>query len=595
MTQIKNLENGNQKGKVTIVEVEKNGKTEIDIDRESKIVFKCNQCSHRFSPIVVKPGDWVVLVYDRALDRIVPIVTDSEHYLQAKMSYFKTRKKINITKKEMVIIGSITVIVAIIVSILLPSIINSFTYQCRFCEGGIAIKARGTVKGNVSIPLKMWFRPVIRLDDGAFADSFGLTSVTIPNSVTSIGKMAFSGCWGLTSIEIPNGVTSIGEMAFDGCAGLTSVTIPNSVTSIGNYAFSNCFKLKSMTIPNSITSIGHYTFNDCHSLTSIEIPNSVTNIGGYAFEGCRSLTSVEIPNSITNIEIYAFSGCDALTSITIPNSVTNIGEYAFYKCNIKEIHFTGNIKDWCTIHRGQNSLSPSYDLYIGDNLVTNLEIPTSFTNIGNEAFEGCTSLTSITFPDGITEIGPNTFRGCTNLKKLNIPESVVEINHGAFQGCTNLKSVTIQGINPHIGDSAFQGCTNLEHVKINCEESVRSVSTSFADCPLLLRNSKLNELNDWINWLILQRFGYIGSRSDVTYGSADFYCGRDENKFYIEGSFYTIISYDILSSTKIRMEVVDDEMLRNVGAYLVYPVVVDCEEGELTIRIHGRSFVYHNY
>jgi len=117
MTQIKNPENGNQKGTVTIVgyserffmnaappvhimkdlleigKVEKNGKIELDIDKESRIVFKCNQCSCRFSPIVVKPGDWVVLIYDQAMDCIVSVVTDSEHYLQAKLIYRETQKQ----------------------------------------------------------------------------------------------------------------------------------------------------------------------------------------------------------------------------------------------------------------------------------------------------------------------------------------------------------------------------------------------------------------------------------------------------------------------------------------------------------------------
>ena len=127
---------------------------------------------------------------------------------------------------------------------------------------------------------------------------------------------AFYNCSGLKSITIPNSVTSIGNYAFDGCTGLASITIPNSVTSIGQYAFRDCSGLTSITIPNSVTSIGNNTFQFCTGLTSIEIPNSVTSIGYYAFGGCTGLTSVVIPNSVTSIGNYAFFNCDGLKSVT---------------------------------------------------------------------------------------------------------------------------------------------------------------------------------------------------------------------------------------------------------------------------------------
>ncbi|MBQ5779187.1 MAG: leucine-rich repeat protein [Paludibacteraceae bacterium] len=157
-------------------------------------------------------------------------------------------------------------------------------------------------------------------------------SVTIPNSVTSIGGSAFSGCKGLTSITIPNGVTSIENDTFKGCTGLTSIEIPNSVTSIGDLAFSDCTGLTSVTIPNSVTSIGKYAFHNCAGLTSIEIPNSVTSIKDGTFFGCTGLTNVTIPNSVTSIGYSAFSGCTGLTSVTIGNGVTSIDFYAFEGC-----------------------------------------------------------------------------------------------------------------------------------------------------------------------------------------------------------------------------------------------------------------------
>ena len=164
----------------------------------------------------------------------------------------------------------------------------------------------------------------------AFWPCTSLTSVTIPDSVTSIGNSAFWYCTSLTSVTIGNGVTSIGYIAFWACTSLTSITIGNSVTSIGNSAFSHCSSLTNVTIPDSVTSIGEGVFSDCSSLTSITIPDSVTSIGG-----------------------RAFSGCSSLTSITIPDSVTSIGGSAFEDCNqLKTINYTGSEAQWESISKG---------------------------------------------------------------------------------------------------------------------------------------------------------------------------------------------------------------------------------------------------
>ena len=247
------------------------------------------------------------------------------------------------------------------------------------------------------------------------------TSVTIPNSVTSIGGSAFYNNSDLTSVTIPNSVTSIGTWAFYNCSGLTSVTIPNSVTSIGENAFCGCSGLTSVTIPNSVTSIGSGAFASCIGLTSITIPNSVTsfgggNPGGQVFAGCSGLTSVAIGNGVWSIGYRTFSGCSNLTSITIPNRVTSIG---------------------------------------------------------NEAFDGCIGLTSVTIPNSVRFIGQHAFINCSGLTSVTIGNSVTSIGSEVFWGCSGLTSVTVGMETPvSIEYSVFPNRTNvILYVPVDCKDA----------------------------------------------------------------------------------------------------------------------------
>jgi hypothetical protein len=156
-----------------------------------------------------------------------------------------------------------------------------------------------------------------------------LTSLLLPNLITSIGYGALGNCISLTSLIIPNSVTSIGENAFYGCSGLTYINIPNSVKFIGDRIFYDCTGLKNIAISNAVTSIGTYTFYNCKSLESINIPNAVTSIATYAFANCNSLKSIAIPNSVTSIGDYAFQSCNALFSIYVNSKPLPISSNTF--------------------------------------------------------------------------------------------------------------------------------------------------------------------------------------------------------------------------------------------------------------------------
>ena len=185
-------------------------------------------------------------------------------------------------------------------------------------------KTDGKYSGDIIIPEK------VKGNDG------------VEYVVASLGASCFEGCSGLTSITIPSSVTSLGDGCFQDCSGLTSITIPSSVTSLGDYCFPGCSGLTSITIPSSVTSLGDGCFQDCSGLTSITIPSSVTSLGDFCFWNCSGLTSITIPSSVTSLGDFCFQGCSGLISITIPSSVTSLGGNCFLNCQkLETVYFEG--------------------------------------------------------------------------------------------------------------------------------------------------------------------------------------------------------------------------------------------------------------
>ena len=247
--------------------------------------------------------------------------------------------------------------------------------------------------------------------------SSSITSITLPDNITSIGDYAFAACTSLTSVTIPESVTSIGDYAFDYCTSLTSITIPESVTSIGDHAFAYCESLTSITIPDAVTSIGDKAFYECTSLSSVTIGSGVTNIGSSAFYGCSSLKKITIPDAVTAIGSSAFRDCSNLTSITIPDGVTSIDNSTFYEC---------------------------------------------------------TSLKSITLPANLTTIGTKAFYDCTSLTSITLPETVVSLGTSAFYGCTSITTVTSNATTPPICPSSAFSKTTYNSATLYAANSIYS-------------------------------------------------------------------------------------------------------------------------
>ena len=357
--------------------------------------------------------------------------------------------------------------------------------------------------GSVDIPASITYNGTVYNVEGigssAFDNCSDLTSVTIPNSVTRIGVGAFSHCTGLISVHISD-IDAWCKIAFSDSS--------SNPLSYAHHLYLGEEEITDLVIPNSVTSIGNYAFRACSGLTSVTIPNSVTSIGGYAFSWCSGLTSVTIGNSVTSIGNSAFENCSSLTSVTIGNSVTSIGENAFLDCTgLTSVHIS-DIAAWCKISFSgykSNPLSYAHHLYLGEEEIKNLVIPSSVTSIGRNTFRNCSGLVTVTIGNGVTSIGGGAFYGCTNLAAITIPNSVTRIEDGfqeeeiirfktgeiidyyqigAFKNCTSLTSVTIPNSVTSIGEYAFMGCSGL--ISVTIPNSVTSLKRgTFCGCSSL--------------------------------------------------------------------------------------------------------------
>ncbi|MCL2151872.1 MAG: leucine-rich repeat domain-containing protein [Oscillospiraceae bacterium] len=409
-------------------------------------------------------------------------------------------------------------------------------------------------------------------------------SYVIPYGVTIIDDSAFYNCVGLTSVIIPNSVTAIADYAFNYCSSLTSITIPSNVKSIGNFAFAYCTNLSEIIgdlpeddyigawafdetpdkrdVPTStitfsangtltqkevrnqilgkigqddglfvaefedtVTAIDDMAFYDYPNLTSVDLGQNVESIGELAFAYCVGLRDITIADNVTSVGIQAFYACSNLTRVDIGYQVNSIGAEAFAHCvgleDIKIVDRVDNIgvgafafcKNLTYIKIPSGVTSISQELFYGCSSLTQVGIPDSVSSIGVRAFAFCDSLTEIYIPNGIIEISNGVFSGCSSIARIKIPASVVEIGDVAFGDCTSLESICIPDSVKNIGELAFYNCAKLESITIpNIPNGITEIKDyTFHSCESL----KKIIIPDSVTSIGVASFAYCARLEDI--------------------------------------------------------------------------------
>ena len=384
----------------------------------------------------------------------------------------------------------------------------------RYRGDTYAVKGIGNCTDkNIVIPSTYEGYPVIMISDYAFYGC-DIESVIIPDTVSQIGNSAFDSCSALTSVTLGNGVTSIGRGAFLACTQLKSIVIPDSVRYIGMSAFEACGRLESVSFGRGVSEIGDYAFSLCGGLSEITVPDNVEILGKGAFNACTALKTVTLGSGINTISERAFSECYDLEKITFYNSVRTIESHAFNMCqSLDTVEFYGNTADWnaISINAGNGKMTAAelvckladewddvlIDLELnedGDGYVVvgigtfterELFIPDTYkglpvTEIGTGAFERCESISKVVIPDSVVKIGAGAFANNPNLTHVTFGNGLVEIDDSAFVA-TSLLKVTIPDSVKKIDDNAFADCRSLESVDLG--EGVRQIGNfAFAYC-----------------------------------------------------------------------------------------------------------------
>ena len=382
-----------------------------------------------------------------------------------------------------------------------------------FCEA---------LEGDLVIP-----EGVTSLSAGIFYNAYALTSITIPDTVTSMDANGdqFANCTAVTSVTLSKNLTELPKTAFFTCKSLKHLPDLSNVTSVGTSCFAGCAALEEMVIPESLTFIGANAFARS-SLTEITVLGDPTGLDS-AFYNSLNLTTFVAPK-LTTIGKQMFQGCTALVNFIVPDNVTLIGERAFQGCtNLKTLTFPASykaetlsfgltpfvscpafegyvIEDGASIVRTEDGTllagggkvlvslprdfkGTSYTvpdgvetisdyLFYKNTTITSVTLPASLKKIGTAAFQGCTKLTSIALPDGFTTLGEHAFDGCSGLKTVTFGQSLTAVPAYAFSNCSALTAVDLPATVETVGDYAFRGCAKA--TALSLKEGLTSIGAN---------------------------------------------------------------------------------------------------------------------
>ena len=311
---------------------------------------------------------------------------------------------------------------------------------------------------------------------------------------TGISGSAFNNCYDITSVSLPDSITTIGYEVFYGCSNMTALTLPSSLVTIGDYAFADCASLTSFTIPSTVTTIGQYAFMS-FQLSSFEIPDSVTTIGDGAFYGNIYLKSITCnavipptlgtdvfydvpeysPIIVPSASLSAYKSASGWSDRVIKTATslmvlyTTDTPYQYVKITDDDSYFTSVIIDGTSESLVGGELNYTFDTE-GVHIV-DFELVDD-TEIGAGAFQSCSEITGVIMPDTITTIGTSAFDSCSGIETFTIPNTVTSIGDYAFAACSSLYLIDIPNSVTTIGEYAFSDCALTDVIIPNSVTSI---------------------------------------------------------------------------------------------------------------------------